>query len=78
MTQILEPITGGTAYPLEVFFRMTGWGRDSLRKARRKGLRVRYAGGRGFVMGTDFLAYLDKHGEDEYPSQQRGAEADGE
>ena len=36
-----------------------------LRTARRRGLRVRYAGNRGFVAGSEFLRYLEAEGQEE-------------
>jgi hypothetical protein len=36
-----------------------------LRTARRRGLRVRYAGKRGFVLGSDLAAYLEQQREGE-------------
>jgi hypothetical protein len=33
-----------------------------LRAARRRGLRVRYAGRRAFVLGADFISYLGSQG----------------
>ena len=47
-------------YPLPVFKKITGLGLWAMRTARRNGLRVRYVGGKAFVMGSDFLDYLDR------------------
>ena len=45
-------------YPLPTFMALSGWGRHAMRSARRNGLAVRYVGGRAFVLGADFAAYL--------------------
>ena len=37
-----------------------------LRTARRRGLRVRYAGKRGFVAGSEFLRYIEAEGQEEH------------
>lgn len=53
-------ITAGCAYTLSEFMARTGLARAGLRTARQKGLVVRYQGGRGFVLGSDWLAFLQK------------------
>ena len=65
-TKDAPPKTGGPGsaiapdvlYPLPEFMRLTGWGRHAMRAARNRGLRVRYTGNRGFVLGGDFIAYV--------------------
>jgi hypothetical protein len=47
------------AYPLAEFARQTGMNKAALRSARRSGLPVRYHGNKGFVLGADFLQWLD-------------------
>lgn len=56
----LGPIERGVVYPLGDFQTRVGWGRHAMRAARRRGLRVRYEGGRGFVRGDDFHDYLTR------------------
>jgi hypothetical protein len=55
----LEPMEVGQVDPLPLFMHLTGLGRHACRAARRAGLRVRYRHGRGFVTGSDWLAYLE-------------------
>jgi hypothetical protein len=40
-------------------------GSAALRTARRQGLTVKYAGGRGYVLGRDFIGYIETHGKSE-------------
>lgn len=60
-----SPILSDAAYPLEVFRAASGMQDWSMRKARRSGLRVVYVGGRGWVLGKDWIAYLEQHGRSE-------------
>jgi hypothetical protein len=53
-------IEADTLYHLTEFRSRMGWGLTAMRTARKQGLRVRYLGGRGYVSGKDFFAYLDK------------------
>ena len=46
------------AYALSAFQRESGLGTWAIRTARKNGLKVRYTGGRAFVIGQDFLTYL--------------------
>lgn len=55
-------IERGKVYPLPQFSEMSGLGARAIRSARRKGLRVRRVGRRGFVSGDDFIDYLEQHG----------------
>ncbi len=57
---LIEP---GVSYRIDEFQKRTGLGRWALRTARRNGLTVRYAGGRAFVNGTDWIAYVAERGE---------------
>ncbi len=56
-------IRADCAYPLEDFKPRTGMGVAALRTARRNGLIVRRVGRRAFVLGRDFIAYLESAGE---------------
>ena len=51
-------IQSDTLYTLRSFRDITGWGDHAMRTARRSGLKVRYRGNRGFVLGADFIKYL--------------------
>ena len=53
-------IARGETYTLPDFKRRTGLGDNSLRLARRAGLRVIYAHGKAFVLGDDWHAYLER------------------
>jgi hypothetical protein len=53
-------IERGVIYTLEEFKYCTKWGDHAMRTARRNGLPVHYLGGRAFVRGDDFFAYIDK------------------
>jgi len=60
----IEP---GVAYSLDDFKRRTGMGAAAIRTARRKSdnpLIVRRVGRRAYIMGEDFIAYLQQHGRD--------------
>jgi hypothetical protein len=56
------PIEPDVLYPLAVFKRHTGLGDAALRSARRNGLRVLRVGGRGSILGSDFIEYVNVHG----------------
>jgi len=62
MSDRIAPIEPEAIYPLALFEKLSGLGRDGLRVARRQGLTVRYLGGRGYIRGRDFGDYLDRHG----------------
>lgn len=47
-------------YPLRTFMQLAGLGRHAMRSARRKGLRVRRTANRAFVMGADWMEYLQR------------------
>ena len=53
-------IEADKAYSLKAFQQLTGMGVAALREARRNGLLVRRCGQRSFILGRDFLAYLEK------------------
>ena len=42
-----------------------GLGAKAMRHARRNGLRVKYIGRRGYVIGADLIAYLRDHAKSE-------------
>lgn len=52
-------ISRDTAYPLAEFARLTGMNKAALRSARRNGLRCRYHGNKAFIVGADFLQWLE-------------------
>lgn len=54
-----EVLSNG-AYTLPDFQDRTGLGRDAMRAARRKGLRVIRLHNRVFIRGSDWLDYLSK------------------
>jgi hypothetical protein len=56
---MLGEIRADAVYPLEVFRQRTGLDTWATRQARRAGLRVRRVGRRGFILGTDFIQYLE-------------------
>ena len=58
----LAPIEPNKAYPLETFRDATGLGRAAFASARQNGLIARKVGNRKFVLGSDFIDYLKRHG----------------
>ncbi len=58
-------ISRDSSYTLSDFSNRTGLKRDAIRAARRNGLRVIYKHSRAYIMGRDWLAYLD--GNEETP-----------
>ncbi len=59
----LAGIDPNRTYRLEDFMRISGLGVHAMRTARRKGLKVRRSGNRGFVRGADFVSYLEAQDE---------------
>jgi hypothetical protein len=59
------PIEPHVLYPLREMEARTGLGRAAFRTARRAGLVVKYAGGRAYVLGADFIRYVEDHGKNE-------------
>lgn len=53
-------IVADAVYPLNDFMRRTGLGEKSLRQARRAGFPVRRYGGRAFVIGRDWIVFLEQ------------------
>jgi hypothetical protein len=47
-------------YPLAEFMQRARLDKAAMRTARRRGLRVRYVGRRGYVSGAEFLRWLDE------------------
>lgn len=60
----LGPIEPHVLYPLEELKARSGMGSTAMRTARRSGLKVQYAGGRGYVMGRDFILWLEANPKD--------------
>jgi hypothetical protein len=53
-------IEAGAVYPLPIFQQLTGLSVWAMRQARNRGLRVRIAGRRKYVVGSDWLTYLEQ------------------
>lgn len=60
----LGPIEPHVCYPLPDLKNRSGMGSTALRTARATGLRVRYVCGRGFVIGRDFIEWLEANSKD--------------
>jgi hypothetical protein len=58
----LSPVDPDRLYPLEVFHEITGLGRAAMRSARDSGLAVHYVGGRGWVLGSDWIEHVMTRG----------------
>ena len=54
-------ICADKAYGLATFQTLAGLGTDAMRECRRQGLPVRRVGRRSFVLGADWLRYLEEH-----------------
>src|SRR5689334_23059542 len=54
---VIEP---GSLYTLSEFSARTGLGEWALRQARRKGLRMVRVGSAKFILGADFVAYINR------------------
>lgn len=52
-------ISKDSSYVLDDFKVRTGLGDTGLRNARRSGLKVRYCHNRGYVLGADWIQYLE-------------------
>jgi hypothetical protein len=52
-------IQADAAYPYEEFQKLTGQGRTAMRSFRMQGLRVIRAGNRRYILGRDWLAFLE-------------------
>lgn len=53
-----QTIESGVVYTLDDFRKRTGLGDFAMRQARRNGLIVHYTGVRGFVIGDDWIDFL--------------------
>jgi len=60
----LGPIEPHILYPLPDLMARAGLGNAAMRTARSQGLAVKYAGGRGYVLGRDFIAWVAANGKD--------------
>lgn len=53
-------IRAGEAYPLPVFKRISGLRDAAMRAARRNGLPIRKVGTRSYILGDDWLRFLQR------------------
>lgn len=53
-------IRAGEAYSIGTFRKITGMGDAAMRAARRGGLPIRKVGTRSYILGSDWLAYLER------------------
>ncbi len=60
-TSKLGEIQPEVMYPLSDFQERSGLGKAAMREARQKGLKVRRVGRRHYVLGKDFIAYVEEH-----------------
>lgn len=65
MPGVIDP---DLTYRLDALKTVAGLGECAVRTARKKGLRIRYCGGRGFVRGRDLVEYIETHGEVDHQS----------
>lgn len=54
-------------YSLDLLKEMMGWGPHSARRARSEGLVVYYYGRHCYVIGSDVIAFITRHGKSERP-----------
>ncbi|MCH2212846.1 MAG: hypothetical protein MK110_16200 [Fuerstiella sp.] len=72
MLSTLQPVEADVAYPLPLFMSITGQGRNALAQARRDGLTIRKRGNRKYVLGSDWIEFLQSHGTvEEHASKQK-------
>jgi hypothetical protein len=66
-TMIRQPgeIEPDTLYALDELKGRSRMGTAALRTMRREGLNIRYAGGRGYVLGRDFIQHVMANGKSE-------------
>ena len=72
--KLLRPVNPALLYPKSVLMEMTGLGTKCLNQAQREGaLRVKYVGGRVFVLGRDFVEWVELQGKSrkDDPRQQK-------
>lgn len=53
------PVSSTEAYSIAEFMARVGFSKGALATAKREGLKVRRAGGRSFVLGRDWLGFLE-------------------
>ena len=51
-------------YHVDRVCQLIGWGKHTMRAARRNGLRVKYAGRRCYVHGRELIRYIEEQGKD--------------
>lgn len=51
-------------YRLTEACKRLGWSATAARTARRKGLAVRYAGGKAYVMGSEIIRHITENGKE--------------
>jgi hypothetical protein len=62
----LGVVSTSAIYSLDALKDRLGISDAWLRTARRRGLRVHYAGKKGFIPGSEFLRYLEQQREEEH------------
>ena len=62
--ELLGEIRADSIYAIETFKQRISVGTWGFRQMRRAGLRICRSGGRGFVIGADFLEFLAQRAED--------------
>ncbi len=58
-------IAGDEVVTLDFLKNEMGMGQAALREARRKGLKIRYVGKRGFCIGSDLIDFIRSEGKTE-------------
>ena len=70
MPAATSPETCGIIEP-HILYRLSeaqqrlGWGAHAMRQARRRGLKVRYAGRNAYIIGRDIIEHIEQTGRDE-------------
>lgn len=59
-----NPIRRDCLYVLDEFKAVMKWGDRAMRSARRDGLKVRYVGGRAYVLGEDVIEWIRQQNQD--------------
>lgn len=54
----LGTVTADAIYTLDFIRVHLGLGQSAIREARRKGLPIKYVGRKGFVLGSDLIAFV--------------------
>lgn len=60
----LAPIDPNTLYPLKIFHEISGLGQFALTRAQKDGLPVHSQGGRKYVLGSEFIAFIQSQKKD--------------